>query len=238
MKKNKRVTGQLIVSAPVDTTPAEAALPDSTHSATRQAFIQLGRALAAFGPFGLGCDMSFVEAGIKLDVFDSSKEQNAEFDQAAFEEFVRRAHDTCARVLDKPGEASKQLATNAKEFAAAEGRNVDAVRALFESITTHPGASLISTDGELIDIGIAVLAGDQYDSDLEIEVARIRRLVRIKTPEGQYDTSPDHAVGLQVGKRIHPEGVETPSGAPYIRADRIDAMVDPSGELFDELATA
>lgn len=238
MKRNERVVGQLIVSAIVNTTPDEATIPDSSRNATKGAFEQLGRALAAFGLFRLGHEMAFVEAGIRVDVLDVSEAQGVDFDQAEFEAFVQRAHQACTEALDDPGAAAEDLNAGADGFAGAEGRNVDAVKALFTSMAAYGGASLISTEGEIIDIGVAESAKDEPDSDLKIEVGRIKRFARITTSAGQYDVPLGSTRDLQVGDRIRLEGVEPPTGAACIRADSIEADTDPTGELFDRSGAA
>lgn len=236
MKSHKHVVGTLVVSAPVYTTLAEASIPDSAPRATRQAFTQLGQALAAFGPFDLGYDMSFVEAGIKISVVDAGKEHHAHFDQTAFEAFVQRAHNVCADALHAPGESSEQLAGAAEDFATDEERDVDTIKGLFNSLVTQHGFSLISKDGELIHVGVDSRAED--DDDMEIDVARIRHIVRIITTQGQYDVPSECAEGLRVGHHICLDGIEPPSGAACVRAESIDAGPDPTGELFDDSAAA
>lgn len=238
MKTNKRIIGQIIASAAVSTTPDEATIPDSKHNTIKQALAQLGQALAAYGPFVLGRDMTYVPAGIRVDVLNARKEQTADFSQTEFEAFLQRAHDVCAGALDQQGETSERLTAEAEEFAVAEGRDVDAVRSLFTSMATHGRTSLISTEGELIDIGIAAPAKDERDPALEIEVARIKQIARIKTTEGQFDTPLECAQLLKVGDHIRAQGVQPLTGAACIRADSIDAETDPTGELFGDSAHA
>lgn len=239
MKRNRRVVGHLIVAAPVNVMGERAVVDDSARNTIQQALTQLGQALAAFGPFKLGRSMVFVQAGIRVDVLDASEEQHMDFVQTEFEAFVQRAHKTCVRVLGEPGDATEQLTAGADGFAAAEGCDVDAVKKLFTSMATRGGASLISAEGELIDIGIAAPATGEPDSGLEIEVARIRYIARIKTTDGHYDVSPDDVRELKVGDRIRAEGVEPATGAACIRADRIeDAEIDSTGELFKESVAA
>ncbi|TAN06855.1 MAG: hypothetical protein EPN38_07315 [Rhodanobacteraceae bacterium] len=239
MKPNKRIAGKIILSAPVNTKFTEATVTDSAHGASRQALTQLGKALCAYGPFVLGPDISFVQAGIKLDVIDTSKKENANFDQASFEAFVQRAHDICSDALLATGDTSAQLAAAAEAFASQENRNADAIKALFNSVATQRGASLISKEGELIEIGVGSHAVAEDGADLEIDVACIRRFLRVKTAtNGKFDVPAELADGVQIGQHIRFDGVEPPAGATCIRGESIDTDADPTGELFEDSAVA
>ena len=234
MRKPKRVTGQVVLFASVNATPTEATLPEAIHSALGQALAQLRQALGSFGPFVLGPDMSFVQGGVKLDVLDASKSQSTSFDQAAFVAFVRRAHDICLNALHAPGDTSDHLTDAAESFAADEERDAHTIKKFFSAITTCPNTSLISDDGEIINVGVNGQPKAGHDPDMEIEVARLRNVVRITTMQAQFDVPAELAEGLQVGQHICVNGDEPPTGAAFIRADSVEeAKVDPTGELFD-----
>lgn len=238
MRATKRVIGTIIVSAPVDATQAEAHLPDSAHRSIQLSVAQIRRAVRAFGSLDLSHDFRFRPAGIELNVLDASGEQNAAFDHAAFEAFVRCAHDSCSAALDAPGETSEQLASAAEAFAEDEGRDVDAIKALFGSMAAHPGTAILSKDGELIDLGVGSQHEDDHHADMQIDVACVRYVVRIKTTQGQYDVSAELAEKLRVGQHICLDEVEPPTSAMCIRADSIDVGADPTSELFGDSVNA
>lgn len=235
MTRTKQTVGKIVIPVPVIMRLGEVAVPRSAAPAVHHALAQVSRALQAFGPFALGLRMLFVDVGIELDVIDASTNQDATFDRAAFESFLRRAHDSCSAAMSTVGKTSEQLADVAESFAMAERCSADDIKAMFDSLTTYSSSTVISPEGELIDVGVVCPA--KAENALEIDIGVVTKIARVHTTHGSFDVPAAIAEELRVGQCITIERDEPPARTACIRAAQISAL-DQTGGLFDDSPAA
>ena len=231
MKKKLPIVGSLLFEAPV------IVAPDGFHTKVgavghlRHHLTILDHALGAFGPFRVDRNLLPSSGAYSVDVLDTSEEGGAIFDREKFQVLLLQLNRACEEVLgsDKDRASPSEVATQAS---IQTGCDQDRALRLLEAVQRHAGVTVIDTEGHGVILGARHRPTSEHQETIDVDVADLRNLIRIDTPDNTYVIDASSDTHLKPGDQIKVNDKGPLGEMQCIAADAASPIPESQPNLF------